>query len=70
MGMTESLLALTSANGELGSVTAAMGQVDERVDATIIINAVGSIMMLNMGACRMFGYDKGELEGKNVSVLM
>ena len=49
MGMTESLLALTSANGELASVTAAMGQVDERVDATIIINAVGSIMMLNMG---------------------
>ena len=70
LGLSESLLQLASANGQLNSVTGAMGQVDEKTDGVLIINAVGSIMMLNMGACRMFGYDKGELEGKNVSVLM
>lgn len=32
--------------------------------------AAGVIMMLNAAGCNMFGYDKGELEGKNVSCLM
>lgn len=36
----------------------------------IIINASGTILMVNAAALRMFGYGKGELEGKNVSVLM
>ena len=36
----------------------------------VIINAAGIIMMVNQAGCRLFGYDKGELEGKNVSVLM
>jgi len=30
----------------------------------------GVILMLNPAAVQMFGYQKGELEGKNVSVLM
>jgi PAS domain S-box-containing protein len=30
----------------------------------------GCIMMVNQAALSMFGYQKGELEGKNVSVLM
>jgi PAS domain S-box-containing protein len=30
----------------------------------------GIIMMVNAAALTMFGYQKGELEGKNVSVLM
>lgn len=30
----------------------------------------GTILMLNAAAVGMFGYQKGELDGKNVSVLM
>jgi len=30
----------------------------------------GVILMLNPAAVQMFGYQKGELEGKNVSVLV
>jgi PAS domain S-box-containing protein len=32
--------------------------------------AQGVIMMVNSAAVTMFGYQKGELEGKNVNVLM
>lgn len=41
-----------------------------QVDGVIIINAAGIIMMVSPAASRMWGYEKGELEGKNVSVLM
>lgn len=41
-----------------------------QTDGIIIINAVGSIMMVNAALSRMFGYEKGELDGKNVAALM
>jgi PAS domain S-box-containing protein len=44
--------------------------VDVQVDGLAVINAQGIIMMVNNAALGMFGYPKGELEGKNVSVLM
>ncbi|KAG2441028.1 hypothetical protein HXX76_003881 [Chlamydomonas incerta] len=39
-------------------------------DAVIVINAEGTIMMTSQAVSRVFGYNKGELEGNNVSVLM
>lgn len=44
--------------------------VDAQVDGLAVINAQGTIMMVNNATLGMFGYLKGELEGKNVSVLM
>ena len=40
------------------------------MDGVVIINAVGSILAVNKAAYEMWGYDKGELEGKNVTSLM
>eukprot|EP00879_Flechtneria_rotunda_P032111 GHRR01035266.1.p1 GENE.GHRR01035266.1~~GHRR01035266.1.p1 ORF type:complete len:431 (+),score=120.72 GHRR01035266.1:122-1414(+) len=45
-------------------------KVDEKVDGIVIIDAAGAILLVNKAANRMFGYAKGELEGKNVSMLM
>ncbi|EFJ44861.1 hypothetical protein VOLCADRAFT_94889 [Volvox carteri f. nagariensis] len=47
-----------------------LNKVDERVNAVIIINSRGQIQMANKLAYAMFGYNKGELEGKNVAMLM
>lgn len=44
--------------------------VDTQVDGLAVINAQGTVMMVNNATLGMFGYLKGELEGKNVSVLM
>lgn len=44
--------------------------VDTQVDGLAVINAQGTIMMVNNATLGMFSYLKGELEGKNVSVLM
>eukprot|EP00775_Hariotina_reticulata_P001355 gene1355-1696_t len=77
LGTEESLMTLTlqasidAAGVDTATrITAAMGTVDEKGDAIIIINASGIILMLNAGGYRMLGYEKGELEGKNVSTLM
>eukprot|EP00882_Tetradesmus_deserticola_P006573 GHRQ01006917.1.p1 GENE.GHRQ01006917.1~~GHRQ01006917.1.p1 ORF type:complete len:1485 (+),score=562.58 GHRQ01006917.1:723-5177(+) len=43
--------------------------VDDK-SAIITINAQGIIQLANKPACAMFGYNKGELEGKNVNCLM
>eukprot|EP00775_Hariotina_reticulata_P009112 gene9112-9281_t len=75
-GTTESLMSLTAGSTDSSGmdaasrITAAMGPVDEKNDAIIIINASGIIMMVNWGGCKLLGYDKGELDGKNVSTLM
>ncbi|WIA37851.1 hypothetical protein OEZ86_014704 [Tetradesmus obliquus] len=45
-------------------------QVDEKTNAVCVINATGTIQMANKVLLKMFGYRKGELEGKNVSLLM
>lgn len=67
-GTTESLLNLTKGQSEMD--TTAFGTVNEKTDGLIIISAQGSIMMVNAAAVAMFGYEKGELEGKNINVLM
>lgn len=41
-----------------------------QTDALVIIDAFGSILMINASCSKLFGYTKGELDGKNVSVLM
>eukprot|EP00775_Hariotina_reticulata_P007054 gene7054-7268_t len=69
IGTSESLLGLI-ANEEGASSMSAAGSIDEAVDGLIIINAQGIILMVNAAVFNMFGYGKGELEGKNVSVLM
>lgn len=43
---------------------------DEKNNAVAVINAVGIIQMANKPVMKMFGYKKGELEGKNISILM
>jgi PAS domain-containing protein len=45
-------------------------QVSDRAHGIIVINAFGTIQMLNRTALRVFGYKKGELDGKNVAVMM
>eukprot|EP00878_Enallax_costatus_P028503 GHUV01030791.1.p1 GENE.GHUV01030791.1~~GHUV01030791.1.p1 ORF type:complete len:425 (+),score=126.62 GHUV01030791.1:655-1929(+) len=67
-GTGESLLNMT--RGQTGSDLAAAGTINEKVDGLVIINAQGVIMMVNAATITMFRYDKGELEGKNVSILM
>lgn len=53
------------------SVAAAATQkVDEKVDGVAIIDATGTLLLVNKVAYKMFGYTRGELEGKNVSALM
>lgn len=65
-GTTESLLSLT--RGQSGE--SAAGTINEKVDGLVIINAQGIIMMVNAATVATFGYIKGDLEGKNVSLLM
>lgn len=43
---------------------------DVAEDAVIIINATGSIMLINQAVTSLFGYTKTELEGANISMLM
>lgn len=69
-GSTDSLLALASSSEGAAAGLAAAGQIDEKTDGLAVINATGSILMVNPACLTMFGYTKGELEGKNVSMLM
>ncbi len=43
---------------------------DVNEDAIAIINAEGQILLVSQGITTLFGYDKAELEGQNVSMLM
>lgn len=68
-GTTESLVNL--ARGQSGEdVLAKAGNINEKVDGIIVINSRGFMLMLNYAAVAIFGYDKGDLDGKNVSILM
>jgi PAS domain-containing protein len=69
-GTSESLLAMTAGQPGGEALAAAVGSIDEKSDGLVIINTQGIILMVNPPAQNMFGYNKGELEGKNVSVLM
>lgn len=65
LGSSDNMLSLIKADK-----LAAAGAINEKTDGLMIINSQGEIMMVNAAALTMFGYIKGELEGKNVSVLM
>jgi PAS domain S-box-containing protein len=45
-------------------------KIDEKTDGIIIINSAGSMLIVNKTAYRLFGYERGELEGKNISMMM
>ncbi|KAG2493479.1 hypothetical protein HYH03_008295 [Edaphochlamys debaryana] len=60
---------LSDAVGD-GDPTSMLAQVDEKNNAVAVINAVGIIQMANKPLMKLFGYKKGELEGKNISILM
>lgn len=68
-GTTQSLVSLARSQGGDNALSKA-GNINEKEDGIIVINAFGSMLMLNPAAVSMFGYDKGELEGKNVALLM
>jgi PAS domain-containing protein len=65
-GTSESLLAMTAGQAGSERLTAAIGANDEKSDGLVIINSQGVILMVNPPAQSIFGYDKGELEGKFV----
>ena len=71
-GTGESLLALVggSSAGAQDGALRALGAIDEKADGIVVINAAGAITAVNRAASELFGYGKGELEGKNVSTLM
>lgn len=43
---------------------------DTSIDAMLVLDASGVILEANPASARMFGYDKGELNGLNVSMLL
>ena len=43
---------------------------DEAKDAVVVINASGAILAVNRAAHALFGYDRGEMETKNISAMM
>ncbi|MDG0793436.1 PAS domain S-box protein [Cohnella ginsengisoli] len=43
---------------------------DTSIDAMLVLDASGVILEANPASARMFGYDKGELNGLNVSLLL
>ncbi len=43
---------------------------DVNEDAIVIINSEGQILLISQGITPLFGYDKAELEGQNISMLM
>jgi PAS domain-containing protein len=72
-GTSDSLIKMVSsavamAGGSSSSAGAAA--IDEKSDGLVIINAQGLMLLVNPTARCMFGYGKGEMEGKNISVLM
>ncbi|DBA80194.1 TPA: hypothetical protein ACH3X2_007658 [Trebouxia sp. C0005] len=44
--------------------------IDEEKDANIIINSEGIIQFANKGVTTVFGWNKADVEGKNISMLM
>ncbi|KAG2494212.1 hypothetical protein HYH03_007568 [Edaphochlamys debaryana] len=59
-----------AAVGEAGVENRLLHRVDERVNAVFMINANGIIQMANKNACTLLGYGKGDLDGKNINIIM
>ncbi|PNW79659.1 hypothetical protein CHLRE_08g361950v5 [Chlamydomonas reinhardtii] len=47
-----------------------IGRMDEVDKGVLVVNAFGDIQMVNKKLMSMYGYRKGDLDGKNVTVLM
>jgi PAS domain-containing protein len=62
--------ALAAAGSGRAGAAADHEAVDEKVDGLVIINAQGVMLLVNPAARGMFGYGKGEMEGKSISTLM
>ncbi|GAB4813128.1 hypothetical protein N2152v2_000174 [Parachlorella kessleri] len=61
----------TEGTGESGTDNHSLGAlVDDSNDAVVVSNAGGIVQFVNKKALELFGYKQGELEGKNVRVLM
>ncbi|GIL43455.1 hypothetical protein Vafri_932 [Volvox africanus] len=57
--------------GSIGSNgTYLLHRVDERVNIVFLINSAGIIQLANKNACSLLGYGKGELDGKNINIIM
>jgi PAS domain-containing protein len=70
-GTSDSMVKMvSSALAVAGSSSAGAPAIDEKSDGLVIINAQGLMLLVNPAARCMFGYGKGEMEGKNISVLM
>lgn len=54
----------------VNNTSALLSRVDDRADAVIITDYLGTILLVNTNLLSMFGYGKGELEGSNVTCLM
>jgi len=59
-------LALSQEQG----VASSIGNVSEKNQAILVIDAAGILLVANKQAQKLFGYKKTEMEGKNVSMLM
>ncbi|KAG2440500.1 hypothetical protein HYH02_010378 [Chlamydomonas schloesseri] len=72
----EAALAVMGDDGEPGggglggSAAHMLHRVDERINTVFLINSAGIIQMANKNACSLLGYGKGELDGKNINVIM
>ena len=67
----ESMFSRVGENRNLDAETQQMlSMVNEETDAVVIISSEGVIQYTNKGITKVFGYNKTELEGKNVSCLM
>ncbi|GBF95600.1 hypothetical protein Rsub_08582 [Raphidocelis subcapitata] len=70
VGLQDSLLDLIGGGTGEGASQLVAGGLDEKQDGICIINSGGTILAVNKTLYTNLGYSKGELEGKNVSVLM
>jgi PAS domain-containing protein len=72
-GTSDSMVKMVSAAlaaAGSGRAGAAAEAVHEKVDGLVIVNAQGVLLLVNPAARGIFGYGKGEMEGKNISILM
>lgn len=44
--------------------------IENAPDAMIVVSETGTLEFINSRACELFGYERGELEGQNVAILV
>jgi PAS domain S-box-containing protein len=60
----------TGGDAERPNVNFYRGVIENAADAILLVNEQGVIEVGNEAACALFGYDKGELDGCPVSILL